>query len=427
MTSPADPDALATTLAELAAEARRRGHDVSTIAPPSPPPIDLAAAAKAALAAPTGSPPLRELAAGCRRVVVVTSDATRAVPTADLLDAVMPELAAAGVGDDDVTVVIATGAHRAPTGVEVARMLGPRWSAALRVIGHDAHAADLVEIGRTSRGTPVTICPQVAQADLRIALGVVEPHEFAGFSGGRKAIVPGVAGYETILANHAVDRLADPLTCAGSMTGNPVHEDMIEALRLVGPVFILNVTLDELLRPTAVAAGECEAAHAELVRFVRSSVVCRTDGAADVVVTGPGAPLDINLYQAVKALGAVQPLVDAHSRVLLVAGCAEGVGAAAMVEPFAAAGSAAGALEALRGPDYVVEQNGAYVLAEFLTRPGQVHAWCPGVEDRTLETLGMRPAATPSAGLAAARGGLGAGARVLCVPRAQRLLFETPA
>jgi hypothetical protein len=155
--------------------------------------------------------------------------------------------------------------------------------------------------------------------------------------------------------------------------------------------------------------------------------VCRTDGAADVVVTGPGAPLDINLYQAVKALGAVQPLVDAHSRVLLVAGCAEGVGAAAMVEPFAAAGSAAGALEALRGPDYVVEQNGAYVLAEFLTRPGQVHAWCPGVEDRTLETLGMRPAATPSAGLAAALDGLGAGARVLCVPRAQRLLFETPA
>lgn len=426
-TTSTGPDALAVMLAELAAEARRRGHDVSTIAPPSPPPIDLTAAARAALAAPTGSPPLREVATGCRRVVVITSDATRAVPTAELLDALMPELAAAGVSDDDVTVVIATGAHRAATGDEVERLLGLHWSARLRVISNDAHADDLVGYGRTSRGTPVAICAEVAQADLRIALGVVEPHEFAGFSGGRKAILPGVAGYDSILANHAVERLADPLAAPGSMTGNPVHEDMIEAVRLVGPVFILNVTLDELLRPTAVAAGECEAAHAELVSFVRSSVVCRADGVADLLVTGPGAPLDINLYQAAKALCAVQPLVGGHSRVLLVAACVEGVGAEAMVQPFAAAGSAVGALEALRGPGYVVEQNGAYVLAEFLTRPGQVHAWCPGVADRTIETFGMRPAATPSAGLRAALDGFAAGARVLCVPRAQRLLFETPA
>lgn len=423
--APADLDTLAVRLAELAAEARRRGHEVLTIAPPSPPPIDLAVAATAALAAPTSSPPLRELAAGCRRVVVITSDATRAVPTADLLDAVMPELAAAGVNDEAVTVVIATGAHRAATASEVARLLGPRW-AALRVVNHDAHGADLTDVGFTSRGTPVSICQAVAQADLRIALGVVEPHEFAGFSGGRKAILPGVAGYATILANHAVERLADPRTAAGITSGNPVHEDMIEALGLVGPVFILNVTLDEHLRPTAVAAGDCQAAHAELVTFVRDSVGCRADGAADVIVTGPGAPLDVNLYQAVKALSAVRPLVGARTRVLLLAACAEGVGADAMVEPFRAAGSAAGVLEALRGPGYVVEQNGAYVLADFLTRPARVHAWCPGVADEVLRTFGMRPAETPGAGLAAALDGLDAGARVLCVPRAQRLLLETP-
>lgn len=422
-----ETDALAAQLAALAAEAELLGHDVRTVAPPSPPAVDLLAAATAALATPTGTPPLRELAAGRHDVVVVTSDATRAVPSRVLLDALMPELAAAGVADDEVTVVIATGAHRAATDAEIEQMLGPRWAAALRVVNHDAHAADLVDIGRTSRGTPVAICPEVAQAGLRIALGVVEPHEFAGFSGGRKAIVPGVAGYATILANHAVERLADPRTAAGITSGNPVHEDMLEALRLVGPVFILNVTLDEHLRPTAVAAGDCEAAHEVLVGFVRDSVGCRVDGGADVIVTGPGAPLDVNLYQAVKALGAVQPLVDGRTRVLLLAACAQGVGAAAMVEPFRAAGSPAGVLEALRGPDYVVEQNGAYVLAEFLTRPARVHAWCPGLEDQVLEAFGMRPATSPSAGLVAALEGLGAGADVLFIARPQRLLFHRPA
>jgi len=333
-------------------------------------------------------------------------------------------LAAAGVAAHEVTVVIATGAHRAATDAEIEQMLGARWSAALRVVSHDARAADLVDCGRTSRGTPVLICPEVARADLRIALGVVEPHEFAGFSGGRKAILPGVAGYASILANHAPDRLTDPRTAAGSLSGNPVHEDMIEAVRMVGPVFILNVTLDERLRATAVAAGDCEAAHAQLVAAVRDSVGVEPDRVPDVIVTGPGSPLDHSLYQSVKALGAVGSLAAAHTRVLLLAACDEGVGSNDMVRLFAAAGSPAAALQALRGPDYEVQYCGALVLADFLTRHGTVHAWCPGVEDEALEAFGMRPATSPSAGLAAALEGLGAGAHVLFVPRPQRLLFH---
>ena len=148
------------------------------------------------------------------------------------------------------------------------------------------------------------------------------------------------------------------------------------------------MTLDEHLRPTAVAAGDCEAAHAVLVGFVRDSVGCRVDGGADVIVTGPGAPLDVNLYQAVKALDAVRPLVDGRTRVLLLAACAQGVGAAAMVEPFRAAGPPAGVLEALRRPTTWWSKTGPYMLAEFLTRPARVHAWCPGLEDQVLEALG---------------------------------------
>jgi nickel-dependent lactate racemase len=422
MTAAAEPDALVATMAELAAAAARLGHSVTTLAPPSPPPLDLVAATQAALAAPAGSPPLRELAGGRRDVAIVTSDATRAVPTAGLLDGVMPELEAAGMGPADVTVVIATGAHRPATRVELERLLGPRW-ARLRVLQHEARAQDLVHLGRTARGTPVAVHPAVAHAGLRIALGVVEPHEFAGFSGGRKAIVPGVAAYETILANHSVEHLRHPLTRPGVLAGNPVHEDMVEAVKLLGPVFIVNVALDERLRPTAVAAGDCHAAHAVLVDEVRRTVTCRVEGRADVVVTGPGAPLDINLYQAVKSLSAVRPLVDRSSRVLLLAACREGTGSPAMLEAFRTAAGPGAVLEALRA-QYQVEQNAAVVLAELLLHAGQVHACCPGLDDAVLETFGMRPAGSAAAGLTAALEGLDLGARVLFVPRAQRLLFE---
>ena len=424
MTTTAESDALVATMAELAVAAARLGHSVTTLAPPAPPPLDLVAATRAALAAPVGAPPLRELACGRDGVVIVTSDATRAVPTAGLLDAVMPELEAAGIGPGEVTVVIAAGAHRPATQAELARLLGPRW-AGLRVLQHDARGGGLVDLGRTSRGTPVAVHPAVAHAGLRIALGVVEPHEFAGFSGGRKAIVPGVAAYETILANHSVEHLSHPLTRPGVLAGNPVHEDMLEAVKLVGPVFIVNVALDELLRPTAVSAGDCEAAHAVLVDEVRRTATCRVEGRADVVVTGPGAPLDINLYQAVKSLSAVGPLVDRRSRILLLAACREGTGSPAMLAAFSASAGPEAVLEALR-VEYQVEQNAAVVLAEFLLQAGQVHACCPGLDDAVLETFGMRPAGSAAAGLAAVLDGLEPGARVLFVPRAQRLLFEQP-
>jgi nickel-dependent lactate racemase len=422
----ASTDPLIEAVDVLAAETRRRGHDAVVLSPPSPPPVELAAAAAAALAAPVGSPPLRELASGRSRVVIVTSDATRAVPSAGLLDAVMLELAAAGVDEADVTVVIATGAHRPATAPELGHLLGPRWAARLRVRQHDAHGAELTPCGVTSQGTPVAVDPVVAAAGLRIALGVVEPHEFAGFSGGRKSIVPGVAAYETILANHSVELLRHRDTRPGVLAGNRVHEDLLEAVRLVGPVFILNATLDERLRPTAVVAGECEAAHAVLVDFVRRTSLCHVDERADVVVTGPGSPLDINLYQAVKALGAVREMVDRRTPVVLLAACHEGTGSPAMLQAFRQSGSPQSVLEALRH-EYRVEQNAAVVLAEFLLHAGPVHACCPGLDRPTLETLGMRPAATPQDALAAALDGCGPGARVVFVPRAQRLLFEASA
>ena len=305
----ADLDALCT---RLAASPLLRGHEVIQLAPDDPPPIDLPAALSAALAEPTGAPPLRELARGRSTAVIITSDATRATPSDTLIGPVMEELARGGISDDHVDVVIGVGAHRPATPDEIRRLLGGEWADRLRVTNHDARADDLLAIGRTPRGVPLLVNRRVAQADLRIAFGQVEPHEFAGFTGGRKAILPSVAGYETIVRNHALDMLAAATARPGVLEGNPIHEEMLAAARLARLDFIVNVALDRESRPIAVAAGDAEQAHVQLVDFLRRhfGVPAPTRPPA-VIVTGPGQPLDINLYQAVKALVGIEPLLDA--------------------------------------------------------------------------------------------------------------------
>ena len=233
------------------------------------------------------------------------------------------------------------GAHRPATGDEIRRLLGSEWATRLRVTNHDARAADLVAIGRTPRGVPLLVNRRVAQADLRIAFGQVEPHEFAGFTGGRKAILPSVAGYETIVRNHALDMLVAPAARPGVLADNPIHEEMLDAARQARLDFIVNVALDRRSRPVAVAAGDVDQAHQELVTFLRRhfGVPALTRSPA-VIVTGVGEPLDINLYQTIKALVGIEPLLDgaqggaAAPVVVLLSRCWDGDGSAEMFEPF---------------------------------------------------------------------------------------------
>ena len=334
----ADLDALCT---RLETSSLLRDHEVLHLAPSDPPPIDLPTALASALASPAGTPPLHELARGRRTAVIITTDATRATPSAALIGPVMEELARAGLSNDAVEVVIGVGAHRPATGDEIRRLLGSEWAARLRVTNHDARAADLVAIGRTPRGVPLLVNRRVAQADLRIAFGQVEPHEFAGFTGGRKAILPSVAGYETIVRNHALDMLVAPTARPGVLDGNPIHEEMLDAARQARLDFIVNVALDRESRPVAVAAGDVDQAHQELVAFLRRhfGVPALTRPPA-VIVTGTGAPLDINLYQTIKALVGIEPLLDgarsgaAAPVVVLLSRCWDGDGSDEMFEPF---------------------------------------------------------------------------------------------
>ena len=422
------PDTVASDLdsllAHVAGLSALSGCDVRSIALPEPPPLDFASALAAALARPRESPPLAEVARGRANVAIITSDATRAVPTREILPALLAQLAQGGIAAEQVTVVFGGGAHRPVTSDEVTDMLGDA-AGAVQAVAHDARASECVSIGRTPRGNDVRINRVVAEAGLKIALGVVEAHEFAGFSGGRKAILPAVADYASILENHRLELIGDPAARAGVLDGNPVHEEMVAALRLAGLDFIVNVVLDSALRPVAVAAGDPEAAHDELVDFVRRTATIEPPPSAELIVTGPDAPLDINFYQSVKTLVALEPLVDEETTVVLLSRCREGLGGADLLRPFAGATDPAEAL-ARSACDYTVEQDHAYFIARFLSRCPRVVTWCPGVSDDDLRTLRLDPAASVDDAVGRARRQLScrrARPTVLLFPRPQRALF----
>jgi lactate racemase len=451
----ADLDALC---ARLAASPLLHGHEVLQLAPRDPSPIDLSRALAAALAKPTGTPPLRDLARGRRTAAIITTDATRATPSAALIGPVMEELARGGVSSDGVEVIIGVGAHRPATRDEIQRLLG-EWAARLRVTNHDARAPDLVEIGKTSRGVPLLLNRRVAEVDLRIAFGQVEPHEFAGFTGGRKAILPSVAGYESIVRNHELDMLRAPAARPGVLDGNPIHEEMLAAARLARLDFIVNVALDRESRPVAVAAGDLQEAHEQLVGFLRRRFEVPAPARPPaVIVTGPGQPLDINLYQTIKALVGIEPLLDADHGgagapvVVLLSRCWDGGGSEEMFEPFLQARER---LESSAGRDlrradavsqaallclergYTIEKDESYFVARATPKCRAVIACCPGVPDERLRLLGWEPAADGDAAVARAlqlsRGAADAGRGrdvhddgsrlVVMCPRPQRALF----
>jgi lactate racemase len=435
-------------MADLLASPELSESLTSVLAVEDPPPIDLPSMLPESLARPVGTARLRELAHACRTVAIITSDATRATPTADLIDAVMDELLMAGVPTDGIHIIVGTGAHRPANADEMANLLSDRWRSRLGVVNHDACAKDLVEIGLTHRGTPVLLNRIVAQADLRIAFGQVEPHEFAGFTGGRKAILPGVAGYETIVRNHALSMLHHPCARPGILEGNPIHEEMLEAARLASLDFIVNVALDRELRPIAVSCGDVALAHAELVAFLRRHLeLTPPEQAPAVIVTGPGEPLNINLYQTVKALVGIEPLLDTSREarfkpvVVVLSECWDGTGSEEMFEPFRAAecpeggaqgfGAAAAsqisraAMAALEH-GYTIEKDESYFIARVTPKCGRIIAWCPGVAETKLESIGWDSASSPREAIVQALESAevaGHEMPVLLCPRPQRALF----
>ena len=255
-----------------------------------------------ALQEPIGAPQLRELVHPNEKIVIITSDITRPMPTWKVMPALLDELYAAGVKKENITLVFALGSHRRHTEEEQRHLAGDRaWNEITCV---DGDTADCVHIGITSRGTPVDIVRIVAEADRRICLGNIEYHYFAGYSGGAKAIMPGVSTRAAIQANYS--RMVEEAAHAGKLEGNPVREDIEEAAAMVGVDFIVNVVLDAQKEIIRAVAGDVTAAHRAGCAFLDTLYRKEIPHRADIVlVSQGGAPKDLNLYQTQKALNSI--------------------------------------------------------------------------------------------------------------------------
>lgn len=276
-----------------------------------------------ALDQPIQSAPLGQLVRPGMQIVIVTSDNTRPCPNKTLLPPLLERLTAAGIDYTDITIVIALGLHRPMTEKELRESVGDEVFSRVQVINHDI--SDVLEVGKTRRGTPVRIFRPVVEADFRICVSNVEFHYFAGYSGGAKAIVPGVAAPITVRANHG--HMIESSAVAASLAGNPVREDLEEAAAMVGIDYILNVVVDEGHRVIDACSGGVEAAHRILCdRLSRAGIVSIPHPLDIAIVSAGGDPKDINLYQAQKALDNCAGVVRKGGVIILVAECKEGYG-----------------------------------------------------------------------------------------------------
>ncbi len=282
-----------------------------------------------ALENPIGAPKLSETAKPGMKTVIITSDISRPLPSYDMLPSVLRELNAAGIPDSDITVVFAIGSHRSHTDEERRRLAGDEVFGRVRCI--DSDPDDCILMGTSSHGTPFSITRTVAEADLRIGLGNVEYHYFAGYSGGVKALMPGVSTPEAIQANHSLMVSED--ACAGNLEGNPVRMDLEEVLEYCPLHYIVNAVLDEHKHIVYAVAGDVIAAHragcAYLDRMYRKPIPQRAD---IVIVSQGGAPKDANLYQTQKALDNSKYAVKDGGTVILIGACSEGLGSAKFEE-----------------------------------------------------------------------------------------------
>lgn len=281
------------------------------------------AAVRQALENPIGTPRLSGIIKPGEKIAIITSDITRPLPSYKILPPVLRELWAAGVSPKDVTIVFALGSHRKQTAQEMRRLVGDEVFGQVRCI--DGDPDDCIHLGSTRMGTPVDITRQVTQVDRRIGIGNIEYHYFAGYSGGAKAIMPGVSTRQAIQCNHS--RMVLPQAAAGRLEDNPVRQDLEEAIAYCPLDFIVNVVLDEKKEILCAVAGHFIKAHRAGCRFLDRLYLKQIPKRADIVVASQGgAPKDINLYQTQKALDNAKHAVAEGGVIILVGSCREGLG-----------------------------------------------------------------------------------------------------
>lgn len=289
-----------------------------------------AQAVEQSLANPTGTEPLEVLCQKAATACIVICDITRPVPNHLFLRPLIEKLMSCGIPKENITLLVATGLHRPNLGEELAELVGDSWVMNnIRVINHDArNDEDHVDLGQTrSRGTPVKLNRHLVEADIRIVSGLVEPHFMAGYSGGRKVIAPGVAHAETITTFHNHSFMSNPSAENCNLHGNPLHEEQLQIVEMLGDVLAINTVIDEDRQLSLINFGEVVASHRNAVQFIERYCQVKVDQEFDVVITSAaGYPLDKTYYQTVKGMVGAMGILKSGGELIIASECSEGLG-----------------------------------------------------------------------------------------------------
>ena len=346
-----------------------------------------------ALENPIGSPRLCQMAAGKNKIVVISSDHTRPVPSHIIMPLLLAEIRK-GNPDADITILISTGLHRTTTVEELAAKFGPEIMENEKIIVHDCDDKDnMVSLGKLPSGGNLILSKIAVEADLLVAEGFIEPHFFAGFSGGRKSVLPGVASRETVMYNHNSAFIADPCSRTGVIDGNPIHNDMLYAARAARLDFIINVVIDSAHDPIFAVAGDCDLAHRVGREFLASK--CQVDAVpADIVIsTNGGYPLDQNIYQSVKGMSAGEATVKEGGVIIMLSKAADGHGGKFFHETFRDEKDLNRMMKTFmdRSPEEtIIDQWQSQIFARLLLKATVI--FVSSSDDQTVEDLHMVPA-----------------------------------
>jgi len=392
--------------------------DITVVSPRYIPPLpDPLAALRAALAEPIASPPLRDLVKPSDTVAIVFSDITRPTPTHLMLPAVLDALA--HVPAEKIVLCNALGTHRPNTPAELDQMLGAEIARRYRIEQNNCFdPSTQVYLGESSNGHPIWVNRVYREADVKILTGFIEPHFFAGFSGGGKALMPGMAGQRTVLGNHDAGMIAHPQATWGITAGNPIWEEVMEVAHAAGGTFLVNVTLNRDKAITGVFAGDLDAAHAAGCAFARETAMAPVPAPFDIVVTtNSGYPLDLNLYQAVKGMSAASQIVKPGGAIIIAAECWDGIPDHGLYgQLLAAARSPRELLDAITAPGFLKQDQWQAQIQAQIQLKAEVYVRSDYLTDEQVRRALLRPCASIEHTVAQLRERYGSTATICVLP-----------
>jgi len=381
---------------------------------------------RAAMADPFGGIYLRDMAVGKKTATIIISDHTRPVPSKHIIPFMLEELRE-GNPDIAITLLVATGFHRLTDDKELRAKLGDKIVDEEKIVVHDsANAASNVKIGVLPSGADLIIDKVAAEADLLVSEGFIEPHFFAGFSGGRKSVLPGVSDRVTVMGNHCSAFIDSEFSRTGILEGNPIHKDMIAAAKQADLSYIVNVVIDEDKKVVAAYAGDPFAAHEAGCAFLKG--YCKVDAIpADIVITSNGgAPLDQNMYQCVKSMTAAEATAKEGGVIILCAECADGTGGEGFYNALKNCESPAALMEEiLKVPqDETLPDQWEYqIQARILMHHPVIYVSRPEMQ-QTIEEMKMIYAPDIDAAVAKAKELKGAGAKITVIPNGIAVIVD---